>query len=112
MPQEATSLNTQNAAGSASDSGFFGSLFNGLGALVTSAAPAVANIYSLQMQGDILKNQQLTQANTAAAAAAATAAKTAAATTSANTTKMWLIWGGVAAAVIIVLVLLRRRKGN
>lgn len=105
MPQEITALDTNNAAGVADGGGFFGSLFNGLSKLVTTAAPVAANYYSLKMQGDTLKQQLLSQQTSAAGKPAAT---TAAATS--PTVKPWMIWAGVGGVVLLVLVLMRRKN--
>ncbi|WP_415907282.1 hypothetical protein [Oleiharenicola sp. Vm1] len=98
MAQEYTEIQTQQSGGFLAD----------LGNLVNSLATPAANLYTLKLQGDVLKQQAAGTMATAQAQAAA-AANTQA-TTQANTTK-WLVWGGVALVVIVVIALVFRRKG-
>ena len=91
-------------APAASNSGFFGSLLSGLGSLISTAAPVAANVYSLQMQGDVLKSQALAN-QTAAAAAAAKAATPA---TPISPTVMYSLLA--VAGLIVAVIFLRGRR--
>lgn len=97
MAQEYTEIQTQQSGG----------FLAGLGNLVNSLATPAANLYTLKLQGDVLKQQAA--GTTAMAQAQAAAAANTQATTQANTTK-WLVWGGIALAAVVVLALVLRRR--
>jgi L-lactate permease len=110
MAQEVNTFDTNNSIG-----GFFGSIFSGLGSLVTAAAPVAANVYQLKTQADVLKNQsaqqlasiQLQQQQLAATTKPATAATT----TTATTLPTWFPYAAVAVVVLILgLVVMRFRR--
>ena len=99
MPQENTALQTQNTGG----------LLGSLGNFVNTLATPAANLYTLKLQGDVLKQQSAT--NLATVQGNATTATAAATTATANAdVKKWAIWGGIALAVVVVIALLMRRR--
>lgn len=99
MAQEQTELQTQNSGG----------LLASLGNFVNTLATPAANLYTLKLQGDVLKQQAAGTLASAQANAAANANPPPAAT-SAEMQKKWMLWGGIAVAVLVVLTLLLRRR--
>jgi hypothetical protein len=102
--QETNALETRNT-------GFFGSLFGGLKELAVGVAPVAADIYTLRLKDQELRNSY---AGTAAqlqreqeAAAAAGAARGSGITPA---QKRLLIWGGSALATVAVLAFLFNRR--
>lgn len=110
MPQEQTALVTDNVVNN-SGSGFLPAL----GDFVKGLVGPATDIYKLQLQGDILKNQYASQTAASDAAAKAAAAQQVAANSgnlqSEQTKKLWL-YGGLALVAALVLGVLLRRGGK
>ncbi len=95
-------------ASSGTDGGFFGSLLSGLGSLFGQVAPAAANIYTLQNQGQLLKNQLASQ-QAAQQQAALLAQQQAAAAKSPAWLTPTVIWAAVVGGLVLLFVLIRRK---
>lgn len=106
MAQETSPLQTNNSAG-----GLFGSLFSGLSSLITSAAPVAANVYQLQLQSDILKNQSSGQLATIQAQQQLAATQATAQAQATASKYAWLPYAVLAAfGLALAAVLIRRRS--
>jgi len=99
MAQEIETLNTRNSAG----------FFDGLFGAINNALPLAANVAQLKIQGDVLKNQLLSQTLAAPATVGPLAPPPVAAAPVGISQKTLLVGGAIVAALLVLLLILRRR---
>lgn len=100
MAQEIETIQTRNSTG----------FFDGLFSVVNNALPLAANVAQLKIQGDVLKNQLLSQTPGAQPTVAPLAPSPVAPAPALGISQKTLVIGGAILAGVLVLFLLLRRR--